>query len=79
MVLAGATRTKQRRGLERRRYILDFVAEYQHHNGYAPSVREISQEVGTVPSNVHHHLRVLEEEGVIARTPGIARSYTINR
>ncbi len=76
MVLAGVNNL---RGIHRRKYILDFIYEFQSHNGYAPSVREISQEVGTVPSNVHHHLRVLESEGVIARTPGIARSYTINR
>lgn len=46
--------------------VYDFLLEYIDKNGFAPSVREIGEEVGLKStSSVVYHLSALEEEGRI--------------
>lgn len=65
------------RGRTRRSSILEFIREYEALNGYAPSVGEIAQSLGTVKSNVFHHLIEMEREGTLRHTPGRARSWQV--
>lgn len=68
---------EQQRGMDRRDLILAFILQYQQQNGFPPSVSEISAEVGTVRSNIHHHLRVLSKEGRLTSKNGYARSWVV--
>ena len=65
----------QSRGINRRDHLLMFIFDYRQANGYSPSVSEMAQELGTVRSNVHYHLRELQEAGLIEYTRGVARSW----
>lgn len=67
--------TKDGRG--RRDLILDYITEYRHQHGYAPSVGEIAAEIGSVRSNAHYHLLALVKEGRLAYTPHVARSWVV--
>jgi len=59
-----------RHDAERRRKILECVAATVAERGYPPSVREIADAVGLAsPSAVHHHLTVLERDGLLERGP----------
>ena len=65
-----------RHDAERRRKILDYIAAMIRANGVPPSVREIARAVGLASTSaVHHHLRALEEEGLLER--GAAQSRMI--
>ena len=57
--------------------VLDFVRSYAQGRGYSPSVRDVAEHFGTVPSGAKGHLDALERKGAITRTPGIARSIRI--
>ena len=58
--------------------ILTFIKQYISDNGYPPTIREICQGVGlSSPSTVHHHLRNLEEKGVLLRNPTKPRALEI--
>lgn len=47
--------------------------------GRVPSVREICEETGlSSTSTVHHHLKALEEKGLISREHGVNRCIQIN-
>ena len=65
----------QSRGINRRDQLLLFIADYRAGHGYSPSVSEIAKELGTVRSNVHYHLRELQEARLIEYTRGVARSW----
>jgi len=59
----------------RRRQILDYLIETTHERGYPPSMREIAKAVDLKsPSTVLFHLRVLEEAGLVERTPSLNRA-----
>ncbi len=59
----------------RQREILDFLAEFIKHNGYAPSLEEIGRRFGlTSLATVHKHLTNLEEKGFIRRARNRSRS-----
>jgi SOS-response transcriptional repressor LexA len=73
----GSMNMENRRGVARRDLILAYILQYQQQNGFPPSVSEISTEVGSVRSNVHHHLRVLSKEGRLTSTSGFARSWVV--
>ena len=62
---------------ERQAEILDFIRRYSQGNGYAPAVREISQEFGLTLKTVQDHLAALERKGAVKRTNGVARSIVI--
>lgn len=56
---------------EKQRQIYDFLRDFQHRNGYAPSVREIASAVHlSSPSTVQLHLNTLESLGFISRSGG---------
>jgi repressor LexA len=63
---------------EKRRQILDFIAEQQRERGYPPSVREIAEAVGLNSSaTVHTHLAVLQREGYLVRDPTKPRAIEV--
>jgi repressor LexA len=65
-----------RHDAERKRKILDVIAATIRARGYPPSVREIARAVGLASTSaVHHHLQVLEKEGLLER--GAAQSRAI--
>ena len=46
--------------------ILEFVNEFVHENGYAPSIREIGAAVGlSSTASVNYHLQQLQEKGLL--------------
>ena len=58
--------------------IYEYIAVCIQEQGYAPSVREIGEEVGLKsPSTVHFHLKRLEEAGVIAKGAGKGRAIAL--
>jgi repressor LexA len=63
---------------EKRRQILDFIAERQRERGYPPSVREIAEAVGLNSSaTVHTHLAVLQKQGYLVRDPTKPRAIEV--
>ena len=60
---------------KRQQQILAFIEEVLQEQGYAPTVREIAEHVGSSsPTPVHRHLRTLEQRGYITRDVRIPRS-----
>lgn len=57
--------------------ILSFVQEFVRERGYPPSLAEISEAVGVVPSAVGHHLKRLESQGRLRREPRKHRAITL--
>ena len=65
-----------RHDAERKQKIMDVIAATIRARGYPPSVREIAKAVGLASTSaVHHHLQVLEREGLLER--GAAQSRAI--
>ena len=63
---------------ERQQTILEFIREFQAREGFGPSVREICQALGLAsPGSLIKHLRALEEQGLISRTPGKKRTWKL--
>lgn len=62
----------------RRTQILAFIRDEMGRRGYAPSLREIGQAVGLKStSSVEHHVKKLEEAGLLKRDPHIPRTYQV--
>jgi SOS-response transcriptional repressor LexA len=62
----------------RQQAILDFCRLSLVRRGFAPSIREIGEEVGLASSStVHSHLRTLEAKGHISRNPSKPRAITL--
>jgi repressor LexA len=60
---------------ERQRKVLSFIAQFQYRHGYAPSIREIGDEVGLgSSSSVAYQLTQLENRGYIRRSQNQART-----
>ena len=58
--------------------IFDYLKECSS-EGRVPSVREICSETGlSSTSTVHHHLKALEEKGLISREHGVNRCIKIS-
>lgn len=57
--------------------VLNFVRSYVQEHEYSPSVRDVAEHFGMVPSGAKGHLDALEGKGAIVRTPGIARSIRV--
>jgi Mn-dependent DtxR family transcriptional regulator len=53
--------------------ILTVIFDFRHKNGYAPSYRDIAEEVGRSPSYVHDIVRELKDEGLVEFSTAIAR------
>jgi repressor LexA len=63
---------------DKRRQILDFIAERLRTRGYPPSVREIAEAVDLKSSaTVHTHLAVLQREGYLERDPTKPRAIRV--
>ncbi|MEE9240500.1 MAG: transcriptional repressor LexA [bacterium] len=53
----------------RQREIFEFIREFIHERGYAPSIAEIGQHFQlTSPATVHKHLQNLSQKGLIKRS-----------
>src|SRR5918999_4870471 len=60
---------------ERKRKILEHIAGTLRARGYPPSVREIARAVGLASTSaVHHHLQILEREGLLERGASQSRA-----
>ncbi len=67
------------KGMRTQQKIYDYILEYRHKNGITPTVREICAAVGLhSTSAVHAHLKSLEQQGRIARTPSKQRSIVVS-
>ncbi len=61
---------------ERQQAIFDFIRKFQAREGFGPTVREICQAMGLAsPGSLLKHLRALEAEGRLTRTPGKKRTW----
>ena len=60
---------------ERQHTILDFMADFNQRNGYAPSMREIAEGVGLAStSSVAYQVKVLKKKGYVRRTARRSRA-----
>ena len=63
---------------ERSQRILSFINETIRARGFPPTVREIAKSVGLASTSaVHHHLRALENEGLLEREATQSRALKI--
>lgn len=46
-------------------------------NGYAPTFRELSEDIGISISTIHHHMRKMKERGIITYIDKMARTTKI--
>jgi repressor LexA len=61
--------------VKRRQRVLEAVAAFWAANGYSPSLDEIADLAGLAHrSSVHHHLRRLRADGLVAYEEGKART-----
>ena len=59
----------------RQQQILDAIAAHWKAKGYAPSFREIADEVGIASTNgVSDHVKALVRKGLLLHDPRVARS-----
>ena len=64
----------------RQKQVLEFITRYGEEQGYPPTLREISQEIGTSGTvSAIHHLVALEQKGYIRREAGSSRGIVLNR
>lgn len=62
----------------RQQEVLATIMELTERRGYPPTIREIGAVVGMAsPSSVHHHVRALEQAGLLSRSRGRPRVRTI--
>jgi repressor LexA len=63
---------------ERQKQVMNVIRDFQTRHGYGPTVREICRIMGLAsPGSLFKHLRRLEDEGFLNRTPGKNRTWTI--
>ncbi len=62
----------------RQKEVLASIVSFQDRNGYPPTVRELGAAVGiSSPNGVVMHLKKLEREGVIRRSPNSSRGIEV--
>jgi repressor LexA len=62
----------------RQRALLDALRRLHRTRGYAPSIRELGGAVGLAStSSVYHHVRILEERGLVERRKGAHRTLRV--
>ncbi len=60
------------------RQLLDFITQFIQRYGYAPTLKEIGEALGTSsPATVHEHLDRLRQKGFIRKLDGTARGIEI--
>ena len=63
---------------ERQGEVLQLIGEALRERGYAPTVREICQQLGmSSPANVHRHLHVLQDQGFLRMDARTMRSIVL--
>lgn len=63
---------------KKQKEILDVIIAYTRDNGYAPSYREIAEEIGvSSTATVHEHVKNLEEKGCLRSEGDHARSIEV--
>jgi repressor LexA len=67
------TRAKKKPLTARQQQVLDFIAQSVKQRGYPPTVREISELLGSAVNAASGHLDALERKGHIARDHGVSR------
>jgi len=66
------------KGEKRREKIMIFLSTFINENGYAPSIREIGENVGlSSSSTVFTHLTKLKSENKITFAPGLPRTIRV--
>jgi len=69
------TRTKD---ATRQYEVLEAIRKYKSEYGFSPSIRDLMELTGiTSTSVVHYYIRLLEDEKLIRRTPGVSRSLDV--
>jgi repressor LexA len=64
----------------RQKQVLEFITRNIDEQGYPPTLREISSEIGTSGTvSALHHLEALERKGYIRREAGSSRGIILNR
>jgi repressor LexA len=75
MMRSERRRQVTRHDAERKQKIIEMIAATIRARGFPPSVREIAKAVGlSSTSAVHHHLQILEKEGLLERGAAEARA-----
>ena len=60
--------------------VLETIVDYVREHGYAPSIEELNQILGTTStSTMHYHLQALEKKGYISRIKGKQRAIQVNK
>lgn len=63
---------------KRQRQILDFINDFSHENGYAPSLREIGEHFNlSSPATVHAHIENLKRKNLLKNSYNEARSIEV--
>ena len=57
--------------------VLKYIDAHITNLGYAPSVRDLSQQFHLSIRAAYDHLRALERKGAVRRTNGVARSIVL--
>ncbi len=66
---------EDKRLTRRQRQILDFINDFSERSGYAPSYREIGDELGlSSPATIHEHIKALTDKGFLKTDFNRARS-----
>jgi len=79
------TRTRQRLPVgrlpkeERQRQLLDAVEQMTEANGYPPTMREMAKRMGVSLTRIAQLMAACEQQGFIAKVPGISRTYRVIR
>ncbi|KKU80957.1 repressor LexA [Candidatus Gottesmanbacteria bacterium RIFCSPHIGHO2_01_FULL_46_14] len=62
----------------RERQILDFIIQFSQRHGFAPTLKEIGDAMGTnSPATVHEHIDKLRQKGFIKKLDGTARGLEV--
>lgn len=65
---------------KKQKEVFDFISNYEGEKGYAPSLSEIGEAIGTsAVSTVHEHVAHLIRKGLLKRVKGTARSLELAR
>lgn len=72
------TEQKYKEGQQNRKEIYLFLVKYFKKYGYAPSFREISDELGMSKATVQRHMKQLELDGLVSTAhPNTPRAFTL--
>lgn len=59
--------------------VIDTIIRFTDEKGYPPTYRELAVELGVSVSAAHRWVRVLDRDGRLRRTAGIARSIVVQQ